>query len=199
MPSATAASMFPPVDFDRKFVNGFLNKPLENDQDIYDIRPVDVRPIPGISNRELYGVAAKVADMLYHPNGFDLGAPPEFRSEANQPLTPEATLILAQVAACESMKNTPNNTVCAKAAHAAWVHAWLAVRDEMPEKTHYNKYVRSWADLKDPLKLREALFIQLAYRRVLAEGNALDIAEEADNCLIHATETVNLYLDGESR
>ncbi len=197
---AAAAAAFPPSPVNREFINAFLNNPLTDDQDAHDIRPGDVRqPVPGADNRALYPIAARVAEIFYHPNGYDLGTSPEFRSESNQPLDPEAALILAQVAAAaDGIANADRAAFdLAPQIHAAWVHAWLAVRDQLPRRSSENRFVKPWAEIADHVKLREAIFIKLAYQIVRDDIHAnarTDIGAAADICMTQADYILNRWL-----
>ena len=197
---AATASAFPPSPVNREFINAFLNSPLRDDQDAHDIRPGDVQqPVPGAGNRTLYPIAARVADIFYHPNGYDLGTAPEFRLESNHPLDPEAALVLAQVAAAADGTANADRAAfdLAPQIHAAWVHAWLAVRDQLPRRSSENRFVKPWAEIADHVKLREAIFIKLAYQIVRDDIHAnasTDIAAAADICMTQADYILNRWL-----
>jgi hypothetical protein len=190
-----SAHAFPPSQFDREFINAFLNSPLADHEDVCDIRPGDVRPVPGLENRDLYATAARVAEIFYHSSAYDLGAPPEFRSESNQSLEPAAALILAQVAvAADATANGERAAFdLAPQIHAAWVHAWLAVRDQLPRRAAENRFVKPWAEIADHIKLREAIFIKLAYQIVRDEPGT-DIGAAADICMQQAEYILNRWL-----
>lgn len=195
MSSQAIPSAFPPSAVDREFINNFLNSPLADHEDVHDIYPDNVRSVPGLQTRDLYVTAARVAEAFYHSNGYDLGTPPEFRSESNQPLEPAAALILAQVsAAADGTVNSDRVAFdLAPQIHAAWVHAWLAVRDQLPLRAAENRFVKPWAEITDHVKLSEAIFIKLAYQIVRDDPDA-DIGSTAEICMTQAEYILNRWL-----